>query len=438
MTVTVPKPSYGGFYRVQVESSYGAGGGTADWHIGGNGGGSTGWRDMPVITDTTPIPAVETQIFSTYQAGKRPMNQQAPVPGAYSVEHSFEMPVFLEAIDPWLRACLGSVARAETAGAAALSSTAFASVATLDTQPDGTEVLKFVISSSTAASSAAINIIQNAATQETITIGTSASSVDGTYYSKGAYDGSVNAITFSVDGTVTSGLVVVSGVDYVTNTHTLGTTNPSLKLEEAGLPRSASNSMFYTGVVVPTLDFNFDRTALDGLLMATAAIQGQFPAAASAGTWANEAAGYWHPLGSWTASLLRDSSAWDMVQAASFTIGGNTQLFPVATGSQDPSGKVSGPSEMTGTITIVDEDASQWNDYVGQTVRDTHLVFTSPNNIVDSTKWTLTFEWTELYIESYTPNVINGVMYGAELAFRTTEEATDGIVKVTNVCRMPV
>lgn len=438
MAVTVPKQFWEQFFRIQVESAFGAGGGTTDWNIGGNGGGSTGWRDVPVIPGTNRFLPIEEQIFAQYASGKRAMNQQAPVPGAYSVSGSFEMPVFIELIDPFLYGVLGSVVRTPTAGSAALSSTAFASVATLDTQPDGTEQLKFVIASSTAASSAAINIIQNGVTVETITIGTSASSVDGDYYSKGAYDGSTNAITFSVDGTVTSGLVTISGVDSVSSVFTLTTNNPSFKVENAGQPRSASNSGFYPGLVIPSLQFSFDRTALDGLIMATAEMMSQFVSDATAGTFGNDPKNYYHPLGGWTASVTRGGSNYEKMTGAEFTIAGNTDLFPVSSGNQNPSGATYGGAEMTGTLNILPEDASEWGYYVGQTVSDIHITFTSPNNIVDSTPWSMLFEFSELYVESYEENDGGDGKIGAALAFRTTDDASDGIIKVTTVSRMPV
>lgn len=437
MTVPTPKPSYSGYYRVQIESSYGAGGGTAEWNLGGNGGGATGWRDAPVVAGQAPLSIVETPIFSTYQAGKRALNLQAPVPGRQMTTGSLEMPVFFELVDPFLRACMGSVNRAETAGAAALASTAFASVATLDTQPNGTEILKFTIASSSAASSAVINIIQSAATQESINIGTNAGSVDGVYYSKGAYDGSSNAITFSVSGTVTSGMVTIAGVDKVTNTFTLGTSNPSLRIEEGGGARSGSSSFFVAGVVVPQMVWNFDATAEDGLLMATADIEGQYPDTDTAGTWANEAALYRHPLGGWTASATLGGAAYDKIQTGSLTMAMGNHLFATATGSQEAGGKTTGPAEMTGSLTIIPADGTEWGYYVGQTVSDVHVLFTSPRNIVDSTKFTLLFEFTKLYIESYVENR-GDPMYTATLGFRTIEDSSDGIAKVTMVSRMPV
>lgn len=437
MTAPIPKQLWQQFYRAQFETAFGAGGGSADWNIGGNGGGATGWRDLAVIPGSVAITPTEAQIFMANAAGKRPLNQQAPVPGAYDTNGSFEMPVLPELIYPIFRAVMGGVADVETAGSAALASTAFASVATLDTQSDGTEMLKFVIASSTGAAGAAINIIQSAVTVETITIGDNAGSVDGDYYSKGAYDGSVNAITFSVDGTVTSGMVVISGIDYVTNTFTMTTSNPFMKIEEAGQPKSASNSSFYGGTAFKDVTLAFDRTASDGLLMATPTFLSKFPSMATPGTYANDAALFYHPLGAWTASLTKGGAAFDKVQSISLVIDGGTVLFPVASGDQDSAGGSFADQQVSGTFTVLPEDGTEWDDFVGQVAGDYHLIFTSPQNIVDSTKWTITIEMTALYLQTYTENAQAG-MFGAELGIRTVEDATDGIVKITTVTRMPV
>lgn len=437
MTAPVPKSLWEQFFKAQFESTFAGAVGTADWNIGGNGGGAIGFRDLAVVPGSVRINPTEAQAFLENAAGLRELNQQAPVPGAYETTGSFEMPFVPELIYPIFRAVMGGVSNVETAGSAALASTAFASVATLDTQPDGTEVLKFVIASSTAASGAAINIIQSAATVETITIGDSGTSVDGAYYSKGAYDGSVNAITFSIDGTVTSGMVVVSGVDLVTSTLTMANTNPTMKLEEAGQPKSASNSGFYTGAAFKDFELTFDRTALDGLIMVTTNFASKFYAAASATTYGNDVATYYHPFAGWNASLTKGGSAFDKLQQLTLTVDGGTELFVVASGDQDASGLSFGPQQVTPTFTILPEDATEWDAFVGQTVGDYHIILTSPNNIVDSIPWTTTIELTKSYIETYAENTADN-QFGAEMAMRTINDSSDGIIKITHVSRMPV
>ena len=438
MVAPVPKVEYNTCYRIQVESgNFGSGGGTADWPIGGNGGGATGWRDWAVSVGQAPINAVENIIFPQYKGCERAINYQPPVPGRYEVSGTLEGPLFLEQSHPILYGVLGGQSLVETAGSAAQAATAFASLATLTTQPNGTEVLKFVVASSTAASSAQINIVQNSATVETIEIGTSGSSVDGTYYSRGAYDGSTNAITFTVSGTVTSGTVAVSGVDYVTGTFTLADTIPSFQIQEDGLARSAT-SMHFPGVIMQSVDFTFDAAAADGLVTMTPTFQSQFPSAQTAVSFANEARDYQHALGGWTASLLKDGSAYERVQSATLSINGGNTLFATASGSQQPGGKLAGGAEVTMTARVVVEDTTEWDAYVGQTVQDYHLVLTSPNNVVDSTKYSMLFELTKAYTESYTPSVGDDGMLVADIEYRTILDASDGIVKVTTVDRMPV
>jgi hypothetical protein len=437
MTAPVPKHLWNQFFRAQFEATFGGTVGTAGWNIGGNGGGATGFRDLAVLPNSVRITPTEMQNFLENAAGKRALNQQAPVAGQYETTGSFEMPFVPELIYPIFRSVMGGVANVETAGAAALASTAFASVATLDTQPNGTEVLKFVIASSTAASAAAINIIQSAVTVETITIGTSATSVDGDYYSKGAYDGTSNAITFSVDGTVTAGTVVISGVDYVTNTFTMATTNPTMKIEEAGQPKSASNSGYYAGTAFKDFELSFDKTALDGLVMVTTNFSSKFFAAATATTYDNDVATYYHPFSGWTVTLTKGGSAFDKVQTLALTVDGGTEHFRVASGDQDVAGLSYGPQQVTLALSILPEDATEWNAFVGQTVGDYHIILTSPNNIVDSTKWTTTIELTKAYIETYAEATSNQE-FSADVAMRTIEDSSDGIIKITHVSRMPV
>lgn len=437
MTAPVPKALWKQFFIAQFEATYAGVVGTADWNIGGNGGGANGFRDLAVVPNSVRINPIETQVFLENAAGKRALNQQAPVPGGYAIDGAFEMPFVPELIYPIFRAVMGGVANVETAGSAALASTVFASVATLDTQPDGTELLKFVIASSTAAAAATIDIIQSAVTVETINIGTNASSVDGDYYSKGAYDGSTNAITFTIGGTVTAGTVVISGVDLVTNTFTMANTVPSMKLEEAGQPKSASNSSFYTGAAFKDFELTFDKTALDGLIMVTSNFASKFPTSATATTYSNDVATFYHPFAGWNVTLTKGGAAFDKLQQLTLNVDGGTELFMVASGDQDPAGIMFGPQQVTPTFTILPEDATEWDAFVGQTVADFHIVLTSPNDIVDSTKWTTTFEFTKTYIETYAENSVD-TQFGAEMAMRTIEDSSDGIIKITHVSRMPV
>lgn len=101
------------------------------------------------------------------------------------------------------------------AGAAAKTSTAFASLADLDTQPAKRERLTFTISDSTAASGASIAIVQSGVTVETVEIPDSAASVDGAYTQSLFVE--AGTVTFTVAGTVSDGNVVVSSTRFFTS-----------------------------------------------------------------------------------------------------------------------------------------------------------------------------------------------------------------------------
>ena len=84
------------------------------------------------------------------------------------------------------------------------------------------------------------------------------------------------------------------------------------------------------------------------------------------------------------------------------------------------------------------EDNVEFAAFDAQTVGDYHLTFTSPQSIVDATKWTLLFEFSETYFETMATTQGGDGLFQTDLAIRTTDDASDGIVKITSVSRMPV
>lgn len=429
------------FFRYRSESSWNAAtpAGGADWALGGIGGGANGWFELPVIKDSDGLQPKSTIIYPSTMAGSRAMNAALPVAGAYPSElGSLEFAYYPELCDRIFRAVFGTVARTETAGTAAQASTAFASLATLSAQPTGNEQLKFVIASSSASSSAAINILEGGVVKETITIGTSASSVDGSYYSKGGY-GAGGTVTLTIAGTVTSGNVTVSGIGYVTNVHTVGNSTPSLVFEQGGRPEAGSgNSEYFPGCVVPTLVLSYDRSAPDNMVMLNATIQGLNPTATTAGTFANHAAKFYRPFAGWTAAATIDGVAWSEIAAMSLTIQPNTGLYAVSSGGQNPSGKLEGEVEVFGTITLLPGADTRWSDYRNSTVRNVEIEFLTPFYVTGTTPYRLLLEMTQTTFSDYTRNRQQNLAQGAELAFRTIYDSTDGPVKATSRCRLPV
>lgn len=427
------------FFRYRSEASWNAAtpGGGVDWALGA--GGANGWFELPVIKDSDGLQPKSTIIYPTTQSGQRAMNAALPIAGAYPTElGNLEFGFYPELCDRILRAVFGTVNRTNSNGTAALASTAFAGLATLDAQPTGNEQLKFVIASSSASSSAAINIIENGVTVETITIGTSASAVDGAYYSKGGY-GAGGTVTLSIAGTVTDGLVVVSGIKYVTNVFTVGNSTPSLVFEQGGRNEAGSgNSEYFPGCVIPTLVVSYDRSAPDNMVMLNATIQGLNPTAATAGSFANHAAKFYRPFAGWTAAATIGGSAWGEIAAMQMTIQPNTSLYATSSGTQQPTGKLEGEVEVFGTFTLIPDADTRWTDYRNSTVRNVEITFQTPFFVNGSTPYKLLLELTQTTFSDYTRNRQQTNAQGAEVGFRTIYDSSDGPIKATTVCRLPV
>lgn len=446
MTVTVPIPTWKQFFRAYIESSFAAAAPSQSWNIAG----TNGWRDQVVVPGAVRFTPNAGIMFPQNAAGKRALNRQPPIEGGQGAEGSLEMPVIPETIGVWLYAAMGGVTHTPTAGSAALTGTDVSTSAwdsqALDTDPDDSvgERLKFTLASSTASTDFAIIIEQpENNTVETITVGTSASSIDGDYYSKYYYTGTVY---ISTSGSVSSGgtaTMAVAGQDSVSSVFTMADTNPSVGIQESGQPRgdaAGGNALLYKGCVVPSITLNYDRTALDGLLMATTTANGQYPTNATEVAYDDDPATYpalFKPFQGWTASLTKGGSAFDKVQVVTLTIGGGTELFPVSSGNQNPSGKTYGPQEITLALTLLPEDKTEWDALNAQTVGDYHLTFTSPYSASAAASYSLLFEFTKSYIETYEESVA-GNLFSATLNLRTIEDSSDDVLKATLVSKMPL
>lgn len=432
------------FLRVREEASFNAANPQTaqNWNIKA---GAQGWIDAIDQLDGAGLQQSTPLIFPSGKAGRRFMNNASPVAGAQETQlGTLNMTVYPELIIPWLRASLGTKAITEEAGTAALSSTAYASVATLDTQPDSLEVLRFTISSSTAASGAIISVIQNATTVETITIPDSGSSVDGAYYTKGAYDGSTNAITFSVAGTVTSGTVVVDGIKYAsTNLKFSSTAAASLVIEQAGrVEEGSANSEFFPGCKVPQLQFAYDRRQVDSLLICTATVAGLAPTVATSTTFGNDFAagsdaGYL-PFAGWTGKVQIDDSDFCEVVAANFQINSNDEFYAASCGTNSPTGVTEGMAEFFGSLTLIPSDTSRWDDYQAATTRKFELEFLTPHYVNATTPYQFKITSNNAYIETYARGS-EGAAQSAEITIRGVFNTTDsGPCQVDVRSRLPV
>ncbi|GIK36568.1 MAG: hypothetical protein BroJett011_04010 [Chloroflexota bacterium] len=436
----MPKSTFLEFMRVRTEASFEDNQTTPatskkEWNV--LGGGATGWMDLPVVKDNPGLQPKSTMIYPMIKSGVRAMNTAMPVAGAFTSElGALDLYMYLELMDRIFYSVFGAVARTPTAGTAAQTATAFASLATLSAQPTGTEQLRFTVASSTAATSAIINILVGGVVQESINIGTSGASVDGVYWSKGGYGPTV---TFTVSGSVTDGTVAVDGFKYSTNVFTQGATNPTLQFEQAGRPEAGSgNSEFFSGITIPTLTLSYDRPAQDSLFMANATIHGLPPITATAGAFANDFAAYYQPLAGWTAAVTLDGVAYAEVASASITIQPNNALTSTSSGHQKPNGQVTGEFEVFGNLSILPDSDARWLKYKNATAEALVLDFLSPYMVNGSDAFRFKLDLSRNTYADY-GRTRNGQALGADLQFRGIYNTTDsGSVKATTRCRMPL
>lgn len=435
--------------RVREESSYNAATPQTArewWHRADVAlGGSTGWIDALDSLDGAGLQSNAPLIFPSGKVGARFMNNLPPVAGSRLPElGSLTLPVIPDMFVRWLAGIFATNTITPTAGIAAKSSVAFASLATLDTQPDSLEQLVFTIAASTAATGAIINIIQDAQTVESINIGTSGSSVNGVYYSKGAYDGSVNAITFSVAGTVTSGTVVVSGLDYTTHNFKFASTPaPSLVIEQrARVEEGSANSEFFPGCKIPTCQLAFDRNTQDNLLLATLGIIGLAPTVATSTTYAGDAiagsdAVYLATAG-WTGAIQIDDVANLEVVSANININSNDEIYSVASGTQSPTAAAEGLAEFTADLTVIPTDTTRWDDYQAATSRKIELEFLTPHLVNGSTPYQVKITANNVYVATY-QRANQSAVQSATMTLRGVYNSTDaGPCQVDVRARMPI
>ena len=438
-------------WRYRLETAFNAAlpGIAAEWN--GNPDLIPGWHDLPVVQESEGLQPKSTIIYPSTAAGQPFMNTALPVAGSFPTDlGSLEMATYLELIDPLLIHIFGQVTRVDTPGVAAAATVVFGSLATLDTQPVGTEQLIFTIDSATATSGAEINIIQNAITVETIVILDSVAPQDPfVVYSKGGYDGSVNAITFSIAGTVTGGNVVVTGSQYTTSTYSFPTdptsVPPTLVIEEVGRPEAGvgagKGAEFYPGCIIPTLDWAFDASANDNLLMSSLTVLGVNPSLADPVPYVNDAAKYYRPIVGWNGVFKIDVGAglvnFCEVVTGTFSLNSNNEMVQEECSTQNPTGFVRGLFESMGSFTFLPSDDSRWLDYRAAQERPAQMLFQSQQFIHGSTPWSLQIDMSSWTIEDYSRNKQSAAM-GVEMTYRSVANDTDGgPIKVVVVSRKP-
>ncbi len=411
------------YLRYRLESSYNAANPQTanDWH---RAGGANGWFDLYDDLGNAGLVPQTSLIFPQGKSGNRSLNAAKPVQGAFDPAiGQLQMPLIVEQMYPLLTAAFSAPTASTTAGVAALASTAFGSLATLDTDPGDEEILKFTIASSTAASGATIVISDDGTEVETITIPDSASSVDGDYYGTKPVSGTVS---LAVTGTVTSGMVTVSGIEYTEHTYKVGDSG-SMVVEQANRVESGAegNSEFYPGVKPTTIGIAADRNAVDNLVQVTAAMMGLQPTTATASTYAFHAASSFQPVPAWDMCVEIDDAANYEVVSVQINIATGVEAVPTASCSQSPRFIVDGPFAISGSFTFVPETNSRYTSYKNATPEKMSLVFQSNKAISGADAYRFEVLMNEVYYSTY-QNAVQGPAQAATCDFVAVYNAIDG------------
>lgn len=412
-----------------------------DWNHGK--GGSVGWGDFPVALDDAPLRFVSPPAYPQTKGGVRSMNTALPVAGAYMPElGTTNTPFFPELLHPALKSLFGGFSGAETAGSAVLNSVGFNSLSSaLDTQSNSPEQLKFVIADSTGASDAcSIAIVQSAVTVETITLttGVLGATLDGTYYSKGGYDGSSAAISIVTTGSLTSATtatIAATGVDYSTNTYTLSDTMSTVSLEQLGRIEDGSNSQFLRGVIPGTCTLAYDRAVQNGMLTAAWSWFGMNMTRTTATTFQQDAAYYYRPIMGWHGAVTVDAVANLEVKSLNLNINTGAEIYAASSGTRYATSFTPGEFEVEGTIVFIPADNSRITDFEAATERNVDFTFTSNYTIGNSQAYVVTLELPILTLADYTPGH-DGVRQIATVPVRGIYDSThSGAARLTTICR---
>lgn len=381
--------------KIAVESSYSVAPAAGDWYQGGK------WID--IVTDGLPdLADRQAIIFPAGYAGRRTINNRAPVVGRKWSDGSFNFPITSDFLGTILYSLMGS------ASANSVPSTTFdllnefgvgggtSKVVDFTAQPsDGGAIIRVFVAGTSAGGAITFQGIDangNGAS-ETISFTSGGSLYTRTSFS--ALGASGTTITSDNDASIT-----LQGFKYFNYHFSLNNTSaPTLSVERYGDPTAGatSKSRMHTGMVVQSLTLNTPAAQTDGLVTGSVQLEGNPTATCTAGTLSETSAvGVWP---SWGLKVTRDNANWFKVTDATMTINTGARTYRSAAGVQNPQGVFHGGFEaMTGVQLLVDDEGEflRWQGASAQQIR---YLWTSPWRLTSADYQTLSASMLSSYIE---------------------------------------
>lgn len=393
------------------------------WFQGGK------WFD--IVTDGLPtIYDQQAIIFPAGHAGKRDMNQQAPVQGRKWSAGDANAVLTHEFIGQWLYGALGAASHN------AVPSTVSALMATSPIEADG---VTFALTAQPSDSGATLQIATsgtngsgNLTVAGTNAEGNAASEniswdADGaTMYTRTSFS-AVTGITINSVATI-GGSIAVNGVKHWVHTIWAAASNPTFSIERIGDPSAgaASKSFLHTGMVIQNLGMDTPAAVRDGIVTVSSTWEGD-PTSSCVAKTINEASGVriWP---AWSLSLTRDGVSYTRPTNHTLTINSGNRNYRSAAGVQSPQGTFFGAREVTQSFDLLLDDETEFNRWRGASQQNLVLSWVSPWLLSTGQYATMVASLTKTFLENVATADDDGAFsYSAD--GRTIVDDTNGVAR---------
>lgn len=381
--------------KIAVEDTYSVAPAAGDYYQGGR------WVD--IVTDGLPdLMDRQAVIFPAGHAGRRAMNNRAPVVGRKWSDGSFNFPVTADFLGTVIYGLMGS------ASAQSTPSTTFdlvndfgvgggtSQVIDLTNQPsDGGAIIRVWVSGTSTAGSITF--------QGTDAHGNGASETlswtsGGSLYTRTSFSSLGASGTTVYSGNDAS--LTLQGFKYFTYHFSLNNTSaPTLSIERYGDPTAGATSIsrMHTGMVVQNFTLNTPAAQRDGLVTGSVQLEGNPTATCTAGTLSETSAvGVWP---SWGLKITRDNANWYKVTDATLNVNTGARNYRSAAGVQNPQGVFHGGFEATGGFQILVDDEGEFLRWQGASKQAIRYLWTSPWKLTTNDYQTLSASMLSAYIE---------------------------------------
>lgn len=403
------------------ESAFGTSpSGTLPYHLGGS------YFMLPVEQHSLAGKIDKTNPAS--RTGYREANAYAPVVGTRRVEGTVQGDVFPDALGALLYAALGACNSTRTADAAnPLNTEADISLGISPiTNPTTSAFLQFVITSA-AGSNMSLTIVGVTANGDTMTevLPVTLSSGAATVYSRYSYD----TITSITPAGFTAGALTLNGYVSAAHVFTLADTPVSYSIINKGDPGcSSSQQATYAKCVLRSLRLDADAGAGATRLTYNADWIGQYGTYATASTLYPSVD---KPLAGWNMGVLRNGAAYYHIVRLTMQISTGNNVVWTADSSQDPRYAIGGQFAVTGQMTLVMEDGTDWNLFANNSESNFEITFSNPYDLLAAgTEKQVLFELTRLYFTNAQKQDYQAAQ-AIQADFTTVRDASDGALRVT-------